>query len=74
MKKLITYTAIVLLTVTLFTALSCDNEETDCKCDAEFRTTDGGTYFIPNTPIDCETGYPKDPTTGGGYFYKCKNK
>lgn len=77
MKKLITYTSIVLLTLTLFTLLSCEKEDSDCKCNAKFISSDGeGEYTVPNLPIDCETRQPSasNANTGGGYFYGCKNK
>lgn len=74
MKKLITYTAIVLLTITLFILSGCDKEDTECNCNAKFVAMSGGFYYVDGLPIDCETGYPNasNANVGGGYFYECK--
>jgi len=54
---------------------SCEKEDTECNCDSEFITASGGSYTVPDLPIDCETRQPSasNSNTGGGYFYKCKN-
>jgi hypothetical protein len=63
MKKIFT-----LLAITIF--LSCSTEKETCKCTGKYLTNDGGQFFVPNQPIDCDT---KQPTklAQSGFFVGC---
>lgn len=60
---------IILLLGLIF--IGCSEEKsTDCKCTAKYtNVVTGGSYYVPNTPIDCETQYPIDNQEGGNVWY-----
>lgn len=56
----------ILLLIVVFVFASCKKDDEGCNCTGKFTTPEhigDGTYFyVPKTPIDCETGN----YTGGG--------
>jgi hypothetical protein len=63
MKKLFLFLGFVLF--------GCSEEKNnDCKCTAKYTNVANNTsYYVSNTPIDCETQYPIDNQEGGDVWY-----
>jgi uncharacterized protein YcfL len=50
--------------------VGCSAEKETCKCTATYRNVvTNSSYYVPNTPIDCETRYPIDNQEGGNVWY-----
>jgi hypothetical protein len=60
-------TILVILAIAL---ASCSTEKETCKCTGKYMLNNGGTYLVPNNPIDCNTGQPTK-LAQSGFFVGC---
>jgi hypothetical protein len=60
---------IILLLAIVLSSCSTD-EEKECNCTGKYILSNGGTFYVPKQPIDCET---KQPTklAQSGFFVGC---
>jgi hypothetical protein len=43
-----------------FALISCEKDQKpECECTAKYMTDNGGYFYVPKNPIDCETRQPK---------------
>jgi hypothetical protein len=62
---------IILLALFVLSINSCNKDDDDgCTCNARYLTSDGGQFFVPKQPIDCDTRQPTQ-TAPSGFFAGC---
>lgn len=59
-----------ILVILAIAMASCSTEKEACKCTAKYMLDNGGTYLVPNNPIDCDTRQPTK-VAQSGYFAGC---
>lgn len=65
MKKLLLIFAIALV--------SCSKDDDQCTCTAKYTDANniGHYYYVPNTPIDCQTRQPLKVINPNSFFCGC---